>query len=481
MEFVKLFLCMLLQLSLVSAVAIPDIPAEFFREICYGDLGCYVPRDGHSVYPQSPEKVNTKFFLYTRNNPIQAKQINRFDLGSLDLTKPIKVIIHGFNDEATSKWVSDMASELLKSEDMNVIAVDWSGGNRFPYNQAVANTVIAAAVTRQLLETIIAKGVQPQQIHLIGHSLGAHISSYVGRQLPNLGRISGLDPAGPNFYNSEAPDRLDASDALFVDVLHTDGAPRMISGFGHLDALGHVDFYPNGGSAQPTCASNTGDVLLQSFWDLVSTFSISNAADTVACNHMSALLYYTDSINSPSPAFAYPCKDYKSFTQGLCTSCDPSGQRCQQAGYHASPDRTLGTLYLMTLSGVKMPHFGFHFKVTLQSALGNEKQTRGIFKVKFNEQNEDITLFDQDTLFKRDSSNSKTIIVTNNPMPLKEISISFRKTYDVYLGVGFAGEWGFSLINVLDMQSGISYNFCAESNLPPMIDSGSRLTYQLCA
>lgn len=73
---------------------------------------------------------------------------------------------------------------------------------------------------------------------------------------------------------------------------------------------------------------------------------------------MSALLYYTDSINSPSPAFAYPCQDYKSFTQGLCTSCGPSGQRCQQAGYHASPDRTLGTLYLMTLSGVKMPHFG---------------------------------------------------------------------------------------------------------------------------
>jgi pancreatic triacylglycerol lipase len=75
---------------------------------------------------------------------------------------------------------------------MNVIAVDWSGGNRFFYNQAVANTVIAADATRQLLKAIINKGVQPQNIHLIGHSLGAHISSYVGRDLPNLGRISGL-------------------------------------------------------------------------------------------------------------------------------------------------------------------------------------------------------------------------------------------------------------------------------------------------
>jgi hypothetical protein len=61
-----------------------------------------------------------------------------------------------------------------------------------------------------------------------------------------------LDPAGPDFYQSQIPDRLDASDALFVDVIHTDGAPRMISGFGYLGVLGHVDFYPNGGSAQPS-------------------------------------------------------------------------------------------------------------------------------------------------------------------------------------------------------------------------------------
>ncbi len=152
---------------------------------------------------------------------------------------------------------------------MNVITVDWSGGNQFPYDQAVANTVMVAAVIRQLLQAMINVGAQPQQIHLIGHSLGAHISSYVGRDLPNLGRISGLgifiseiinhlhfflniDPAGPDFYVSLIPDRLDPSDALFVDIIHTDGAPRIESGFGYLEPLGHVDFYPNGGSAQPS-------------------------------------------------------------------------------------------------------------------------------------------------------------------------------------------------------------------------------------
>ena len=61
-----------------------------------------------------------------------------------------------------------------------------------------------------------------------------------------------LDPAGPDFHISASADRLDPSDALFVDVIHTDGAPRIQSGFGHFDPLGHVDFYPNGGSAQPS-------------------------------------------------------------------------------------------------------------------------------------------------------------------------------------------------------------------------------------
>lgn len=76
---------------------------------------------------------------------------------------------------------------------MNVIAVDWSGGNQLPfYDQAVANTVLVAAVVRQLLSAMVMKGARPQQVHLIGHSLGAQISGYVGQFFPNIGRISGL-------------------------------------------------------------------------------------------------------------------------------------------------------------------------------------------------------------------------------------------------------------------------------------------------
>jgi hypothetical protein len=61
---------------------------------------------------------------------------------------------------------------------------------------------------------------------------------------------------------------------------------------------------------------------------------------------MSAVYYYTDSINSPSPAFAYPCSDYKSFEQGLCTSCGSGRDGCQRTGYHASPSKN--TWYIVS-------------------------------------------------------------------------------------------------------------------------------------
>ena len=57
-----------------------------------------------------------------------------------------------------------------------------------------------------------------------------------------MGRITGLDPSGPLFHSVGRADRLDPSDAQFVDVIHTAG-----KWVGNDDLLGHVDFFPNGG------------------------------------------------------------------------------------------------------------------------------------------------------------------------------------------------------------------------------------------
>ena len=81
-----------------------------------------------------------------------------------------------------------------------------------------------------------------------------------------IGRISGLDPAGPRFvdgpYVDEIPELaaniLTKESAAFVDVIHTNGGfePCVVcTNFrsGTILQLGHMDFYPDGGSVQSGC------------------------------------------------------------------------------------------------------------------------------------------------------------------------------------------------------------------------------------
>lgn len=84
---------------------------------------------------------------------------------------------------------------MIVQGDFNVITVDWTTPLIIGlpnYDGAAANTEIVAAVTVQLLQVMILRGARAQNIHLIGHSLGAHISGYIGRDIPNISRISGL-------------------------------------------------------------------------------------------------------------------------------------------------------------------------------------------------------------------------------------------------------------------------------------------------
>jgi hypothetical protein len=60
--------------------------------------------------------------------------------------------------------------------------------------------------------------------------------------------LVGLDPAGPLFNGDDARVRLDKSDTLFMDNIHTNA---QVLGIGQ--SVGHVDFYPNKGGRQPMC------------------------------------------------------------------------------------------------------------------------------------------------------------------------------------------------------------------------------------
>lgn len=52
----------------------------------------------------------------------------------------------------------------------------------------------------------------------------------------------------PLFVTPDINKKVDKSDAIFVDVLHTNALEK-----GKLEASGHVDHYANGGITQPGC------------------------------------------------------------------------------------------------------------------------------------------------------------------------------------------------------------------------------------
>nr|KAG5709786.1 hypothetical protein BaRGS_032610 [Batillaria attramentaria] len=156
-------------------------------------------------------------------------------------------------------FLRDIKDELLKQGDYNVVIVDWGHGSMALYGQASANTRVVGAQIAQLIKFLQANTeARPEDMHIIGHSLGSHVAGYAGERLQYLGRITGLDPAQPFFEHMDKAVRLDPTDALFVDVIHTDG-DRFYStdfGLGMDEPCGHVDYFPNGGHDQPGCEAD---------------------------------------------------------------------------------------------------------------------------------------------------------------------------------------------------------------------------------
>ncbi len=130
---------------------------------------------------------------------------------------------------------------------------------------AASNTRVVGALIAHFVNLICETfSTTNSQFHLIGHSLGAHIMGYAGKKLynPKVSRITGLDPAGPGFTEDNPLSRLHYLDATKVDIIHSDIAEYLLQGLGLKDAIGNVDFYPNGGKLQPGCPATSGFINL---------------------------------------------------------------------------------------------------------------------------------------------------------------------------------------------------------------------------
>lgn len=85
---------------------------------------------------------------------------------------------------------------LLEQEDVNVILVDWSKiSYGINYNNIAKKTFDIGAYTAELINFLVDNGARPDDFHLIGHSLGAHISGFAGASVKNgtVARITGQE------------------------------------------------------------------------------------------------------------------------------------------------------------------------------------------------------------------------------------------------------------------------------------------------
>ncbi|XP_066476522.1 inactive pancreatic lipase-related protein 1-like isoform X1 [Tiliqua scincoides] len=359
------------------SIALLLINAARGKEVCYPRLGCFtddIPYAGTverpiAKLPWTPERINTRFLLYTQKNPNNFQEISAInpetiDYSNFDASKMTRFITHGFIDQGEENWLSDMCRRMFQVEDVNCICIDWSSGSRCAYTQAANNVRVVGAEVAYFINILKTKyGYSPSMVHFIGHSLGAHAAAEMGQRVPGVGRITGLDPAQPYFQGTPTSIRLDKTDAEFVDVIHTDSAPTIpYLGFGMSQAVGHLDFYPNGGEYMPGCKKNPVSQIvdIDGIWE--------GTRDFVACNHLRSYKYYSDSIIFPDGFLGYPCAAYNLFETNSCFPC-PSGG-CPKMGHFAIEFKNKITsefqkLYLNTADAKNFSRWRYKLSVTL--------------------------------------------------------------------------------------------------------------------
>jgi len=345
-------------------------------QVCYNPYGCFSsdePFNNPAIQlPQSPAKINTMFELYTHRNPGKSQELNPLYPGNMTLTsfdpsKPTVMIAHGYLGNTKEFWVVPLIEALLNNQDHNVILIDWSLGATIPYIQAAGNTRIVGAQALLLLKNLQQHlGMRYKDVHLVGQGIGAHLLSYIGRDLRRestpIARITAMDPAGPFFEYRHEDVRIDKTDAQFVDAIHTDTETIKIKGVGTKQEVGHLDFFPNGGTSQPGCWAMDKGVVK---W--------------LACSHYRSMELFIESINTNCPFRSYSCSSYLDFDKGYCSSCPPSG--CPAIGWNAvaSKGKIEGSFYARTND--KEGFCAHHYQVKFMTGSGIFADLNGALKL----------------------------------------------------------------------------------------------------
>jgi pimeloyl-ACP methyl ester carboxylesterase len=244
---------------------------------------------GFADFPRNVSTANYEGRLYTPDELLQH---------NFRVERPTKIISHGWTSNALGFCKDYVAAYFTHpSPSYNVIGIDYAPLATWDnYFMAAENAIRVGDYSGEHLGNLLINqlGQRPDQIHAIGHSLGGHLVGHFGRSVESavgqgkIARVTALDPAGPYFDVQPAEKRVMKTDAEFVDVIHTNSGSILSLCLSYKGALGHVDFYPNGGSHQAGCT----DICLASYcneWNLIDLFN-------GACSHGRVNDLYVESI-----------------------------------------------------------------------------------------------------------------------------------------------------------------------------------------
>ncbi|XP_035773086.1 pancreatic triacylglycerol lipase-like [Anopheles albimanus] len=243
------------------------------------------------------------FRLFTRASPTQPQILQLNNAGSItgsnfNPAHPTRFTIHGWNNDGSHFMNSQIRDAYFQVGDFNVITVDWGVGAINPNYITARNHVGAVGNTvSQLIDQLIAAtGLNPDNVYIIGYSLGAHAAGSAGKaQNGRINSIIALDPAGPLFSFGQ-PDAVGPADGRYVETIMTNAGVLGIN-----TPMGQANFYPNGGRLQPGCGVDIGG----------------------SCSHDRAPQFFAESITSSTPFRAMRCVDHGQIIGGSCTSAGP--------------------------------------------------------------------------------------------------------------------------------------------------------------
>ncbi|XP_059046422.1 lipase member H-B-like [Achroia grisella] len=223
------------------------------------------------------------------------------------------IFTHGFRGNPQGPAVTAVIKSYLEQGKSNVALLNWeklaapvlpSVFNSYA-NWAAPNARKVGQYFAETLLNLSDAGLNLDNIHLIGHSLGAHLFGIAGNTLSKEGTqvpwITGLDPASVGFETRPLSSKLHAGSAGFVDVIHSDP-----DRYGYKRQMGTVDFWPNyrtlGPVIQPGCDNRQH-----------STFSMEDL-----CNHNRSWQILVDTLKYPGTIigrFAENYRKWKNYSQ----------------------------------------------------------------------------------------------------------------------------------------------------------------------